>query len=436
MKFFLLITLLVTTIHADEMVVESEELDYVTLSKSEISLKEAIRRALLFQPKIALAKINVDKAIVTKKAADNYWHPTIDFNYTNRLDSSLDDRTSPNSEKVKSYAFSVTQDLNFIRTKIDKNIADYSLNYAEISELLENQNIALGIAILYTEAVRNMLLGNIARERQDILDQYYSILEQRFEIGAASELQLKRISVAIKRSRSEEAFLERRLQDSLSILANSIGLYNIEPEQVVIFSQEIEKDKNVGALLERAFQENLVLRLARIDKQNTFERMRQVRWQLYPDVSAVVSRSYDEYREGDDGTNTIAEIKVGFNIWDGLSRKSNLNNARMDIILSNELIKDIHFEIRVDHEKFTGIRENAVREYLFSDEARKEALKLLELQKMSFERGEGTTTNEVVSAVQEWSDSSSRATNSFHDVLIQDFQLMNLTAELCEKYCI
>jgi hypothetical protein len=82
------------------------------------------------------------------------------------------------------------------------------------------------------------------------------------------------------------------------------------------------------------------------------------------------------------------------------------------------------------------MRENAVREYLYSNEAKKEALKLLELQKISFERGEGTTTNEIVSAVQEWSDSSSRETNSFYDVLIQDFQLMNLTSELCEKYCI
>lgn len=430
----LLMMILMSVLHADKIMDEPEELNYKTFFKSEISLKEAIRRALLFQPKIALAKINLDKAVETKKAADNYWHPVVDFNYTNRLDSSLDERTSPNSEKVESYTFSIKQDLNLVRTRIDKNIADYSLNYAEISEYLENQNIALGIAILYTESVRYMLLGNIARERQEILDQYYSILEKRFEIGAASELQLKRISVAIKRSRSEEAFLERRLRDSLSILASSIGLNNIEPEQIIIFSSEIEKD--TSASLEKVFQENLVLRLARIDKKNTIERMKKTRWQLYPDVSAVVSRSYDEYREGDDGTNTIAEIKVGFNIWDGLSRRSNHNNAIMDIFSSDELIKDVYFELRVDHEKFTGMRENAVREYLYSNEAKKEALKLLELQKISFERGEGTTTNEIVSAVQEWSDSSSRETNSFYDVLIQDFQLMNLTSELCEKYCI
>ena len=408
---------------------------YKQLMEDEISLRDAIKYAIAFQPRIKIANNSLEQAITLKRAADNHWHPVFDFQYTDRVASDLDDRTSDTSEKVKSYAFLIKQDLNFIRTRLQKNIADNSLEHADVAKQEQMQTIALGIAILYLEALRNKDLKEISERRQDILDEYFGILKTRFEIGDASELQLKRIGVAIKRSRSEEAFLERRLNDSLSILASSIGIRALDVNSLISFDSEVEPTDRSGELFERAMVNNLALKLALIDIDTSIERKKQSRWSLYPDVSLVMSRSYDEYREGSDGRNSLAEVKLSLNVWDGMSRRASAVSAGLDVVNASEIAADIRLDIRVNYDKFTGNRETAHKEYMFAKEAEKEALELIDLQRINFERGEGTTTNEIVSAVEEWSDSISRAINAYYDILIQDFQLMNLTADLCQEYC-
>ena len=397
-----------------------------------IDIDEAMRRGVAFQPRLAIEDANVKKKEILNNVEKYNWHPSVDIDVIERLDARTDNRTSASSEGVRVLRLTATQDLNIFRQKLQRNISEKSLGVSLLQKDAQINNVAEGIAILYLEALRFKQLHQVAVERQELYQQFERVIEKRKILGVASELESTRIEVSIKRGKSEESFLKRRLQDALSILSDNIGLTRIEKDYLLLpdVRSEMSEAGPARSIFNAIMSNNLTLRVAEENLRLAELNYKNSQWEKYPTVSLLLSQDYKKYREGGSKGNRILEAKLSMPLWDGFKRTGNINIAAAEIEISKAQIADHKLLLITRYHELNGTFKTALDEYNYALLAKKEAERLIALQRISFAESDETSVVEAISGVSEWSTSLEREANSLIDVLQAQYQILTLANTL------
>lgn len=416
--------------------VDSQDAEfYQEKIEQNVDINEAMRRGIEFQPRLAIENANLEKTEILNRIEQYNWHPSIQLNITRRLDSDTDDRASASSEIVKSINLTATQNLNFLKQKLKRRISEKAVGIGFLEREGQVNNVAKGVAILYLEALRFRQLHQAAVKRQELYQELEVIIAKRKALGVVSELEVTRVEVSIKRGKAEESFLQRRLQDSLSILSDNIGIKKIDSSYLTL--PDIRNPRNISSMFDDMMKNNPILRaieeklyLAELNYKNS-------KWEKNPSVNLSLSQDYKIYREenssgGRTGENRILEVKVSMPIWDGFQRKGNVSIAAAEIEASKARIRDYKLTIITQHNEQSGTFKAALDEYYYASLAKKEAEKLLELQRINFRESDEASVTEIISGIAEWSTSSQREVNSLIDALQAQYEIFSLTNTLIQ----
>ena len=398
-----------------------------------LSVDQAIERSLTFQPSLGAVRYRVESALKLSQSLKYNWGPAVrafaDEGFVAGRNVSGANQTS--NDVNRRYGLSLEQDLNFYRASLDRQLARSEYNVQLTNNGNERLNVALAVSLIYLECLRYRKLVEATKEHGETLDYFSKIAEKRLELGTINSIRVRRIEVSRQRNKSELAFLNGLLEDSLVLLANSLGLINVKADDLIEPSINFDQNLAIEDIFPIVLDNNLALNIARQRLKQERTRYKQRVQDSYPNLTLAVSKSYSDYFQRENESDSVVELNFSWLVWDGLQRRRVRQASVSDIGSAREVVRSQILSLRSDLEANYSELRNANIEREFAEQASKEAQELVSLQKIAFQESEQTTILEIVTSADARFTSYSRAINAKYQAQSLMYQIKALLNELC-----
>ncbi len=403
---------------------KNQNIDHEKIVDKFISIDDALDLAIASHPKIQSVAADVNREKALWEAEKNNWHPTI-YLEANRSEK---DPSSDDDSKQR-YGVSLQQDLIFSKMGIERSIAFEKYQLQNINYKNEKQSIALGVAIIYIEALRNRELLMLIREYREHLENLKLIYKKREQMGVDSKIPSKILDISIKQNTSEHDLLETNMNDNLFLLAVNTSVPEIKPGTLVAMNIKVFNQSN-KRLLELALQQNYSLQQAKIAVKNVQLSAKRKNWDLYPDflIDTFVLNNHDF--NGKQTIESSINIRLKWKLWDGGKIKNELFAKKYELKAAQENFKERELTIRNEFKKFMSSYKTSLSENRSAMIARDSAIDLVELQKLNFIDFSDSMIIQIQTTLREWHHSAKRVIDSKFNALINYYRIKALVGEI------
>ncbi|NBC18111.1 MAG: TolC family protein [Bacteroidetes bacterium] len=221
------------------------------------------------------------------------------------------------------------------------------------------------VVIAYTDLVRLQQQLEVLRGAVEISEERLRIAEARFDLGSASELEVRQARVDLNTDRAEALRLESSLVEAKADfnrqLARPTGeAFTVAPEVDVDASLSLE------ALRVRAVDANPVVQQAEQRVTIAALTRREIAAERFPQLDLTLGTNYANL-EAESGflvSNRSVDLSYGlalsYDVFDGLNRRRRLQNARVEERNAALNVQDVRAQLDADLARLFASYQNSL----------------------------------------------------------------------------
>ena len=373
-------------------------------STEEMTVEDAIKRGLKNNYDIQIARHTAEIAINNKGKGIANFLPVIDTNSDFRYDDSNEETGSP-TRFGNASTRSLNSHLSLSWTLFDGfgMFADKT-RYDELARSGEYQardtieRTVVSIMEAFFNLVQQEQLLDVVLDTRDISKRRLEREEIRRELGGASSTDL--LNARVNFNNDESTLLDQQLAVTIARTDLNITLAS-DPLTPVVVKKEIivpPFDTDFDALLKSAREQNSTLLTARHNKQAAEANVRVAKSAFWPLLMVNGSYGYtdralygeDVVTSADRNSHSIESgvaLMLSFNLFNGNIDKINYQNARLEALNQELIVRNIQNEIAgLVKEKYTTFQKRIAKMQL-EEENTVTARQNLELQKERYATG-------------------------------------------------
>lgn len=340
-----------------------------------LSLEEAFRKAIENNPEIKSAKLKVEKEEAGKSKSFNLPRPFLFMEYEG-VKGSLNDAASRKIGIMQELEFPSNY---FLRTDIQSTQVEIA-----VQELSKNINdLKKNIANNYLKLQRNHKLIEISLQNLKIYENFQKVAEHKYDAGSASNLEILAAKVNRIKFENEIKNLETEtvvVKSELCRLMN-VMQYDFEPADELNFDgRNFSKD----SLMKSAYTNNPVLKIIRMQKEKTSDKISLTKSELLPNLSF----KYYKQKIGNDPGYWGMEFGIGLPLWFWWEPAGNIKEANYEFKIASSQETEAKIFIENEVNRLYLEYQNGKRQGMFfQDEAIPEAEEIFRQAKVSYEEG-------------------------------------------------
>lgn len=330
-----------------------------------ITLEEAINRALEDSPDIVVARNDQEIAANNQNIGNAGLLPSLSLNagYQEQLNNTNIEFASPeqppiNRDGARSTTYNASVQLNYnLFGGLEKYNRYQGLvirnNLADVQTRLTIESTIAQMLNLYLEAARLSEQVEINQEAVEISLERLARLEERYDFGAATKLEVLNAEVDLNTD-------SINLVQSLKNLANqkrSVKILMGQPPEADYLVESdffIHRSLELETILDKALQKNANLVLAQYNRQNAEVQTDVARAGNYPRLDLSASYGYNR-QENEAGFIKFQEtlgftggVNLSYNIFNGSQQKIAIQNAEISLANSEENIRQARLQVKRD----------------------------------------------------------------------------------------
>jgi outer membrane protein TolC len=339
-----------------------------------LSLDEAIDRALERNYDVRMARNTADIAASNQTLGNAGFLPSLQLNAggnaavtdTRQTFVGSDPRELDNASSTSANASAQAQWVLFDglsrftthdRLGAERRQEEY---YADRTE----QQVIADVVTGYYDTVQQRQQLVVRREALDISRQRLEIARSRYDLGSASELEVRRAEVAVNTDSAAVMRQERTLQSTKEELGRLLA--RSEPPSSFTVADTIVVDTTLRAdyLMQSSRRQNPLLEQAREQETIADLTRQEITAERYPTIRLNTGYTFTNLtsESGFMERNRSFEFAYGFTVsydlFDGLNRRRRINNAEIRMRNARLAIEDVSNELRTDlrnqYEQYTS----------------------------------------------------------------------------------
>jgi outer membrane protein TolC len=375
-----------------------------------ITIDEAVKRALENNPEIIVSRYDSDIAKNEATAGNAGLLPTLSISggYTEELNNAYLEFASPQQEPIdrsgaRSTSYNAAVQLNYNifgglekynryeNLMIQSDIRDTQTRLTVESTISQVFNVYLETARLFEQAVIN-------REAMEISYDRFVRVENRYDYGGATQLQVLNARVDLNQ---DSITLARTLTDLSNSKRSLMVLMGDSPDTDFTVETEFEMETQVdsGFVMNQALNNNVNLVLAQFQKENAEINSAIARAGRYPDIDLSASYGYSRveneagFIELQENLGLTGSINLRYTIFGGFQSRTRINNAEISLNRSEKNLEHARNQVKRDVLNALANYKNSLYLLSLSDDDLKTARLNFERSKEAFQNGQINSTD-------------------------------------------
>jgi adhesin transport system outer membrane protein len=313
---------------------------------------------------------------------------------------------------------------NVGRTQAEADAQRYTL-------LSDAENIALRVAEVYLEVLRQDEIVELSRRNLETHEQIFSDIQRRTDSGVGSTADYTQIQGRVARAYSNMTAAENNLRDAQS---SFIALVNQMPDDL----RQPQPDANfmpptLDDALAKAQENHPTLTSAAFDIDAARYQHEDAKAGFYPNVSLELDKNWDDDIDGVRGHNYdfTAMVRMRYNLYNG---GADVARSRSTSALEMQA-KDIHMNAHRQVGEGTRLAwaayESLGRQKDFLRQHVEASYNTVDAYKKQFSLGNRTLLD-VLNTENELFEARRSYINAEYDQLLAEYRIMNATGQLLE----
>ncbi len=329
-----------------------------------LSLQEAADRALKENYRVQMVRNTADIAVNNQTLGNAGFLPSLQLNArgntaitdTRQTFIGSDPRELNNASSTSANASAQAEWVLFDglsrftahdRLRAERRRDEYYVDQTE-------EDVLADVAIAYYDIVRQQQQLAVRREALGISRERLEIAQSRFDLGSASELEVRRAEVAVNTDSAAVVRQQITLENAKDELARVLAL----PEESASFrvtdtivvdttlqaAQLMQSTRQQNPLLEQVRQEETVARLSR--EEITAERYPTIRLNTGYSFTNLTSES--GFMERNRSFEFAYGFTVSYDLFDGFNRRRRIQNAEIRMQNAELAIENVNNDLRAE----------------------------------------------------------------------------------------
>ncbi|MCB1646639.1 MAG: TolC family outer membrane protein [Pseudomonadales bacterium] len=317
------------------------------------SVSEVVQTTLRTNPDILASKYNVDAAEELRKQARGAYFPSIDLVIAGGRESSNNTTTralgvdelrltrKEKSLKVTQLLYDGFSTASFVRQQS-------ALVDSAVARLVSSQeSISLRAIQVYLEQLRREAVVELARENLDHHDKTLSKIQERFENGVGTKVDVVQTQGRRAQSKGNVLLSERDVKNGEAEFYRVVGEYPknlVSPPPVTGLPETLEQ------AIEIAMRNNPGLLAAEADLEAAIAAREQARSTYHPRFDLEVGATRNDDTDGSVGANDdeTAVIRMTYNLFRGGADKARRNETEAREFAARETARSIRRAVQED----------------------------------------------------------------------------------------
>lgn len=326
---------------------------FLAFNASAQSLTDTIETTLRTNPQIQASKYELEAARQQEKQARGGFFPTIDVvvasgrensNNTTTRAAGLDERTLTREEKsvrLTQLLFDGGATGNFV----DQRNAQVD---AAMARLVNSQeSVGLRAVQVYLEVLRRNAVVELARENLAHHDSTLSKIQERFDSGVGTKVDVVQTRGRRAQSRSNLLLSQRDADNGRAEFFRVVGEHPRElddPEKMEDLPETLDQ------ALQIAYANNPRLQAARAELEAAEAAHRQAKGAFVPRFDLEVGATRNRNTDGTLGANDdeSAVVRMTYNLYRGGSDRARLNEVESREFAARERVRDVRRAVKED----------------------------------------------------------------------------------------
>lgn len=365
----------------------------------EITLKNAIDYAIFHQPQIQQSLLDQEIVETTIKSKLADWYPQINFNF-NLQHNFIVQTTVIGGNPVKlgvnntsGGQFTVSQAI-FNR---DVLLASHSKNDVRLQAKQATSNNKIEVAadvskafydVLSTQQQIKVSETNILRIEQSLKDAY-----NQYKSGITDKIDYKRATISLNNSKAAKRSNEELLKAKLEYLKSLMGYPVSANLNIGYDSLQMEREIVLDTLKTAKYTERIEYKLLETQRRLLQYNLQYNKWSYLPTVSAsgAYNLSYQNNNIGklysNNFPNSFAAITMGFPIFQGGKRKTNVQAAELELKRNDLDIERFKNIVNAGYAQALAIYKSNLQYYLALKENLGVAKEVYDIIKLQYRSG-------------------------------------------------
>lgn len=316
-----------------------------TRAQEVLTLEQAVTEAVENNYSISIARNNAEIADNNVSAGNAGFLPKVDLNGQIRrsvsdtqqefISGQANDRDGAVSD---AYSAGVALDWTLfdgLAMFVSLDMLKGNRRAAELQLKAEIENLVAELTDYYFRIVRQNYLIKVTEESIALSEERLRIVNDKYELGSASKLELLQAQVDLNTDRSS-LLTEKASLKNMKVKFNRMLGRDIDTPFEISDTILVDSALDFAALKDGALTQNSSLQLASVNLEMAELSVQTYRAKLFPELSFFASYDYS-HSESESGfllTNTLQGytygLRLSYNLFDGFNKYRNIENASID----------------------------------------------------------------------------------------------------------